>query len=68
MTDLRQIADEIELKIHLGTMEARDAWRALKPRLVELERQFDATGKRIGKAIDTRSRFSRRRCARSVTT
>jgi hypothetical protein len=52
MTDLRQIADEIELQIHLAGMEARDKWASLKPRLVELERQFEATGKRVGKAID----------------
>jgi hypothetical protein len=50
--DVRRLADEIELKVHLGRMEARDRWRALKPRLAELEKSFEATGQRANDAIE----------------
>lgn len=35
--DVRRLADELELKIHLARMEARDRWAVLKPKLIELE-------------------------------
>jgi len=35
--DVRRMADELELKIHLAGMDARDRWRALQPRLAKLE-------------------------------
>lgn len=49
--DLRRAADQLELEIHLGTMEARDRWRALRPKLEELERKISAAGSRAGHAI-----------------
>lgn len=50
--EFRRIADEIELKIHLAGMDARDRWRALQPRVVELETKLSTAGKRVGSAID----------------
>lgn len=50
--DVRRVADELELKIHLAGMEARDRWNALQPRLRELETTLTAAGKRAGDAID----------------
>jgi hypothetical protein len=38
--EVRRIADEVELQIHLAGMEARERWNALRPRLIELERQL----------------------------
>ena len=35
--DVRRLADELEVQIHLAGMEARDRWRALQPRIVALE-------------------------------
>jgi hypothetical protein len=35
---LRQLRDEIRLKVHLAGMEARDAWRKLEPRFGNAER------------------------------
>lgn len=35
--DVRRLADELELKIHLARMDARDRWADLKPKLIELE-------------------------------
>jgi hypothetical protein len=43
--DLRRIADEIQLKIHLAEMDARDRWRELEPQLTGIEpRLADAGG------------------------
>jgi hypothetical protein len=50
--DLRRIADELQLKIHLAGMEARDRWRALEPRLTELQRALARSGQKASEAID----------------
>ena len=36
---LHQLADKIRLQIHLGSMNAKDAWSRLEPRLQEYERK-----------------------------
>jgi hypothetical protein len=48
-TELRRIADELELKLHLASMDVRDRWQALKPRLAEVERTLARTGERATK-------------------
>lgn len=50
--NLRRIADELELKIHLAGMDARDRWRALQPRLAEIEKAIARSGQRAGDAIE----------------
>lgn len=50
-TELRRIADELELKIHLASMDARDRWQTLRPRLVEVEKQLARTGERATKVV-----------------
>ncbi|MCX4245268.1 hypothetical protein [Paraliomyxa miuraensis] len=40
--DLRRVADEIRVKIHLAGMDAKDAWAKLEPRLHEFERKAEA--------------------------
>ncbi len=50
--EVRRIADEIELKIHLAGMDARDRWRALQPRVAEVEKKISSAGKRVGSLID----------------
>jgi hypothetical protein len=50
--DIRRLADEIELKVHLGRMDARDRWRELRPRLVELEQTLEVEGKRANDKIE----------------
>lgn len=50
-TELRRLADELELKIHLASMDARDRWQALKPRLAEVERQLARTGERATRVV-----------------
>ena len=49
--EIRRIADQLELEIHLAGMEARDRWKALQPKLAELERTIDRAGKRAGEAL-----------------
>jgi len=50
-TEIRQLADEIELKIHLASMDARDQWATLKKRLSSIEQKIEASGERAGQAI-----------------
>jgi hypothetical protein len=35
--EIKRISDELELKVHLAGMDAKDKWEALKPRVKELE-------------------------------
>jgi hypothetical protein len=49
--ELRRIADELELKIHLASMDVHDRWKALKPRLAEVETKFARTGERATKVV-----------------
>jgi hypothetical protein len=50
--EVRRIADELELKIHLAGMDARDRWRDLKPRLAEIEKSIASAGKRAGDVVE----------------
>jgi hypothetical protein len=49
--DLRKIADELELKIRLASMDARDRWQGLRPRLIKLEDTVKRTGERASKVV-----------------
>jgi hypothetical protein len=49
--DLKRIGDELELKIRLASMDARDRWQALRPRLVALEDTIKRTGSRTSKLV-----------------
>ena len=45
------MAEEIELQVHLASMNARDRWHAIEPRLAALENKITRTGERVGEAI-----------------
>ncbi len=49
--DVRRIADELELEIHLAGMEARDRWQELRPRVERLEHEMAHAGAQLGDAI-----------------
>lgn len=49
--DVRRIVDELEVKLHLASMDARDRWHALQPRISKLEQSLERTGKRTGRAM-----------------
>lgn len=37
--DVKRIADEVKLKLHLASMEAKEQWKKLEPRMIELEQK-----------------------------
>lgn len=49
--DLKRIGDELELKIRLASMDARDRWQALRPRLAALEGTVKRAGARTSKLV-----------------
>lgn len=49
--EVHQLADELDLTVHLLGMDARDQWRMLKPRLEALEQTLARTKKRASKAF-----------------
>jgi hypothetical protein len=51
--DVRRIADELELKVHLAGMDVRDRWNELQPRLAEIEKTIAREGERVGKFLST---------------
>lgn len=49
--EARRIADEIEVKIHLAAMDARDRWHQIEPQVADLERRLRSGGKRVSEAV-----------------
>jgi hypothetical protein len=49
--DVRRIADELRLELHLAGMDARDRWKSLQPKLIELEHVIETKGHEVGHAI-----------------
>jgi hypothetical protein len=49
--EVRRLADEIELKVHLARMDVRQRWRELEPRLSRLDAAITRTSEQINKAI-----------------
>ena len=47
--DLRRLADEVRLKIHLGGMDAKDTWARIRPKLEEFERRVEEVGAEMSK-------------------
>lgn len=39
--ELRRLADEIRVRIHLAGMDLKDAWKRLEPRVSELEHRIE---------------------------
>ena len=50
--DIRRIADEVRLKLHLAGMDARDRLRALEPVFAELDKVLVKVGQSASAAID----------------
>ncbi len=48
---VRRLADELELKIHLAGMDVRDRWKTLRPQLEGLELRMKDAGQRVEQAI-----------------
>jgi len=50
VNEIREMAGEIRLKLHLATMDARSYWEKLEPELGKLERTLEEKG---SEAIET---------------
>lgn len=53
LSQLQRIADEIELKIHLGTSDVKQEWSELKMKLDHFaaQAQLERSGKNLGEAL-----------------
>lgn len=49
--EVRRLTDELQLKMHLASMDSRDRWRALEPRLAAFELRMKDAGKRASSAM-----------------
>jgi hypothetical protein len=49
--DLRRAADEIKVKLHLASMDAKDAWEEIQPRIADFEQRFDAKADEVGEEL-----------------
>jgi len=52
MDNLRRMADEIRVRIHLAGMDAKDAWSQLEPKLRELEHKAEAAKDKVVEGLD----------------
>ncbi len=62
--ELQRMADEIRLKVHLGSMEAKDEWKEIEPKLHELEKEADRMVNRTTEELkdlgdDLKTRFEK---------
>ena len=49
--DLKRMADEIRVKLHLAGLDAKDAWEEIQPRLKDFEKRFDAKADEVGEEL-----------------
>jgi hypothetical protein len=50
--ELKKIRDEIKLKIHLASMDVRDAFEKLEPKVKDLERQVASAGAAASREVE----------------
>jgi DNA-binding transcriptional MerR regulator len=51
LDEIRAIADEVRVKLHLATLEARSTWARLQPQLEQLEQAAAAKGRDAAAAL-----------------
>ena len=49
--DVRRLADEVRVKMHLAGMELKEKWKTLEPQLKEAEQKMKAKGEKAGDAV-----------------
>jgi hypothetical protein len=62
LDELQRMADEIRLKVHLGSMEAKDEWKDVEPKLRQFEKKAEKIVERTGDELadlgaDLKARF-----------
>lgn len=62
--DLRRIADEIRVNLHLAGMDAKQAWSELEPRLHLFEQKFERVTDRVADEISSAGATLRRELER----
>jgi len=50
--EVRRVAVEFELRLHLAGIAARDRWHALQPRVARLEQALVRSGERASEIVD----------------
>jgi hypothetical protein len=50
--EVRQLSEELELKLHLAGMEARTRWQELQPEVAEIRRSLASSGQRVTAVIE----------------
>jgi hypothetical protein len=50
--EVRRMAVELELRLHLAGIAARDRWHALQPRMARLEQALVRSGERASELVD----------------
>jgi hypothetical protein len=51
LDEIRTTADEVRVKLHLATLEARATWEQLEPQIAKLERAAEAGGREAAGAV-----------------
>jgi len=46
LDELKTLRDEIKVKVHLATMEAKSEWEQLEPKLASLEAKIEQDGQK----------------------
>jgi len=64
LDDLQRMADEIRLKVHLGSMEAKTEWDEIEPKLKDFEHEAERVVGRTGEELkdlgaDLKARFQK---------
>lgn len=49
--DVRRLAEEARVKMHLAGMELKEKWKSLEPQLKEAEQKLKARGEKAGDAV-----------------
>lgn len=50
VAELRALRDEIRVKLHLASMDARSAWKELEPKFEKLQQNVTAQGESVAEA------------------
>jgi hypothetical protein len=49
--DVRRLADEVRLKMHLAGMELKEKWKTLEPQVKEVEQKVKDGGEKAGEKV-----------------
>ena len=50
--EIRRLAEEVKLRIHLAGQEAKDKWDELKPKIAEVKADLEREGSELGAKVN----------------